>query len=298
MQTCPGPADAADQCELKTAGCRRTNPWIQYLVVRGKEGLTSGALYGGYGAADRVVNTKCSRVRNRYKDRDQTMNFYVTLPGPHNNLCTFFDHMANQRAHPFNSRIIRKKIRQEMHKGDVRLAENFAAASLTVPAVNKIIDLIGKYYFGGTRHETDPDFATVVREPAGIQLAVVIANYPPGHGRHNIQAIVDWYHPPAAPHTLQLVINRHKFGASWVPHRRTDNIAASSKLDGLIIAIEHELTHVLMVRVCPERVAGEGLNGHGPTFCGLNANIFGHSPVVHTFTDAVVAPIAPLLAIP
>jgi hypothetical protein len=289
--------DEPNKCKLKNGDCVRPNPWIEYLIVKGGEGRTRAELSEGYGAHDRLLATKCNRVRNRLQDRTQSIEFFMNELPYDETICSWFHDIVNHRIGPFNTRIIRKKIRQEMKKGPIQLTENFNADTLTVAQVSKIIDLIGKYYFNSVT-----EFRLFLDVP-DLPFQIHVNNFGPGHAKHHIQAEAGIQSPELIGHNppfyVGITINRSQFGAQWEPNRTTDGIVASSKLDGLIIAIEHEIVHIIMYRACINVTAFEmtTLGGHGPTFTYMNNQLFAHSPHIYTFGPAP-AIVAPAIVIP
>ena len=128
--------DDREKCLRRGGTCAKPNPWIEYLVSVGGQGLSRAAIKQGYAQWKRehVPERLCQKARMRGADFNRKI-------GRHTH-CEFW---AGRGARPPNLRSQYDKIRRGMQHGRWPLTHNFNYRELTASHLRKCANLVDKH---------------------------------------------------------------------------------------------------------------------------------------------------------
>lgn len=259
-----------DRCLKQRGQCRRPNGWIEHMVRSGGKGMTRAAIRASYNPLVRP-RKKCKYVRNRGKSHFRDLAAIA-------NVCAWANNIANRPRHNTNRAVVRRKIMRDMigrKPGQFR-NRNPPAAMITPMRLRKLYRSIDKHYCDGS-FRTKLNASTTQR-PA-LELESVAGFYSANPQTQAVTVRYTDYRNGSKFCTIE--VYRGDWDSAGVRNRRTDGIrGVGSKLEMLIIAICHELTHVLIHISC-----GPGIDDHGDTFKRLNNILWGHNIDSHEYDD-------------
>jgi hypothetical protein len=252
-----------DNCQLKRGGgCRKANPWVEWLVLQGGQGKSRREITAGYHARPARYNSayfcKAAKARGTSHELEiekigNPVEYYTSQP-------------SITPLKLYNSR--RRKIAKDLRR--VGFTNNFDPDSITADDIEEVVRTIDRYYFNGTLIEDMNEYMNLpltfnVIDDAKEIGAMAAKMYDDIHDNLN---------------TIEMVFN----AAQWERKKvRVDGIKTQHKLDELILACEHELTHAIEEVYKPQGVGDS--EGHGLVFRVLLNRLFGHSENIHTYID-------------
>jgi len=237
--SCPQPENT-EACEYdrRKHRCRNPNPWIQHLVMHGKQGKTLAEIRALY-VSGRTKAQNCTVVRRNIRDRQLDMG---DMPR---------DFLLNLPLRTMKTTTILKRIAYEMHNKH-KIQQNWVDEHyITTEMIEHIYHAVDRNFSNGSIGRW---FSTGGRK---IKLYVV-------NDALNLNAATCYSAPPFPPlsvvpepgTTTIIIFNSIK----WVPHDypavqydetiidgeiRIESFRFKSILESLIYCLIHELCHAL-----------------------------------------------------
>lgn len=287
------PPDFPDQqhkCQYFTGRdkCRKVNTWVEWLVLEGGQGKTRAQLSDDYkNRSDTYYNYQyfCKSVKARGKAHEldiqkigNPVEYYLSQPP-----------IKPLRLYHARRRAIVKYLRKRPRN----FRNNFSVKTFTSQKLKTVVNAIDKFYFNGTlldamkaelerRHL---NWNSVIEEP--------VIQYKIQDDKTESSAL--WVEPWMVTYKVNgkkvdelwrfnIYFNKHTW--RWENEidriKTIDSIRVNTKLEALVVAVEHELAHAI-VGVYKWQGYGNS-RGHGEVFRLLNNRLFGHSDRIYTYS--------------
>jgi len=249
--SCPEPSSDPNACEYnsKKNVCRKPNPWVQHLILHGKQGKTLAQIRSSYVRGRSPAQT-CATVRENMRDRKLRMGedpryFILNLP-----------------LRSANPQTVMRRIQHKLHK-DHGIEYNWSSSNyLTVDVLQKVYREVDEHFSAG-------DIGRWFRA-GGRQLKFYVID-DPSDKSIAFYAAHPWTHPQIVPpppaSTNCIVFNRQFWKQDNYPiacYDGDEDVQFKNMLESLIYIQVHSLCHALCL-----------VSNHGVQWQTLMRNILG-----------------------
>lgn len=217
--------------------CKRPNPWVEYLFLKGGTGATRAQLKRGYPAWKRSMTSRklCNLVRRRGGAHNRNIE---------GNVCEFWQNnsqVASGRVVPLNT--LYHRVVRAMQKGSGKLTHDFDYTSLTVKHAYKCVKLVDRHFYGNK-------FDSLID---GWEFSCDVVKWE-GVGHPSDGEVVATATVNKRRRTYELGLFQSGLYNLDEDLGQFEGITPRTRLTLLVVAVAHEMAHVLAtVGGCQER---------------------------------------------